>query len=240
MRIDINLFLRAGKQLRSLACNLTGQRLFVVKIFQKGRMLSTKLQIFRRSCYSTKRSLLPYYFQRCYYAQPASKIPEQDPKVLKIYEGITKGHRGSLAQGITLVETLHPEKYKQAQKLLSKAVRFSKRELRFSSGQKTSFRVGFSGPPGAGKSSFIEVFGKLLTTQGHKVAVLAVDPSSSRTGGSLLGDKTRMTELSRDPNAYIRPSPTSGTLGKHHINNISDYISIQDADDDMHADSQKA
>ncbi|KXJ17418.1 methylmalonic aciduria type A homolog, mitochondrial [Exaiptasia diaphana] len=176
-------------------------------------MLSTKLLIFRRSCYATKRSSLPYHFQRWYYAQTASKIPDQDPKVLQIYEGITKGHRGSLAQGITLVETLHPEKYKQAQKLLSKAVRFSKRELTFSSGQKSSFRVGFSGPPGAGKSSFIEVFGKLLTTQGHKVAVLAVDPSSSRTGGSLLGDKTRMTELSRDPNAYIRPSPTSGTLG---------------------------
>ncbi|XP_075470277.1 methylmalonic aciduria type A protein, mitochondrial isoform X3 [Ascaphus truei] len=72
---------------------------------------------------------------------------------------------------------------------------------------------GLSGPPGAGKSTFIECFGKMLTEEGHKVAVLAVDPSSSTSGGSLLGDKTRMTELSRDMNAYIRPSPTRGTLG---------------------------
>ncbi|XP_021251134.1 methylmalonic aciduria type A protein, mitochondrial isoform X3 [Numida meleagris] len=72
---------------------------------------------------------------------------------------------------------------------------------------------GLSGPPGAGKSTFIECFGKMLTERGHKVSVLAVDPSSSTSGGSLLGDKTRMTELSRDMNAYIRPSPTRGTLG---------------------------
>src|SRR5688500_17472794 len=73
--------------------------------------------------------------------------------------------------------------------------------------------TGLSGPPGAGKSSFIEVFGKFLTGNGHKVAVLAVDPSSATTGGSLLGDRTRMTELTRDSNAYIRPSPAKGHLG---------------------------
>ncbi|NXU87863.1 MMAA protein, partial [Xiphorhynchus elegans] len=73
--------------------------------------------------------------------------------------------------------------------------------------------LGLSGPPGAGKSTFIECFGKMLTERKHKVSVLAVDPSSSTSGGSLLGDKTRMTELSRDMNAYIRPSPTRGTLG---------------------------
>ncbi|KAI3353084.1 hypothetical protein L3Q82_019647 [Scortum barcoo] len=73
--------------------------------------------------------------------------------------------------------------------------------------------VCLSGPPGAGKSSFIEVVGKMLTSRGHKVSVLAVDPSSCTTGGSLMGDKTRMTELSRDMDAFIRPSPTSGTLG---------------------------
>ncbi|XP_074651368.1 methylmalonic aciduria type A homolog, mitochondrial-like isoform X2 [Tubulanus polymorphus] len=78
---------------------------------------------------------------------------------------------------------------------------------------KNTFRIGLSGPPGAGKSTFIERFGKFLTSQGQKVAVLAVDPSSSTTGGSLLGDKTRMPELSCDMNAYIRPSPTSGNLG---------------------------
>ncbi|NWX01117.1 MMAA protein, partial [Caloenas nicobarica] len=73
--------------------------------------------------------------------------------------------------------------------------------------------VGLSGPPGAGKSTFIECLGKMLTERKHKVSVLAVDPSSSTSGGSLLGDKTRMTELSRDTSAYIRPSPTRGTLG---------------------------
>lgn len=182
-------------------------------------MFSSKL-LFHRSLFvfRSKRLAPPCCSLRCYYTQQTSTVSaEEDPKLLHIFEGITKGNRGSLAQGITLVETLHPEKYKQAQKLLSKAVRFCKRELKFPSGQKTSFRIGFSGPPGAGKSSFIEVFGKLLTSQGHKVSVLAVDPSSSRTGGSLLGDKTRMTELSRDPKAYIRPSPTSGTLGKYCI-----------------------
>lgn len=73
--------------------------------------------------------------------------------------------------------------------------------------------LGLSGPPGSGKSTFIEVFGKILTKMGKKVAVLAVDPSSSTTGGSLLGDKTRMPELTRDTNAFIRPSPTRGHLG---------------------------
>jgi LAO/AO transport system kinase len=76
-----------------------------------------------------------------------------------------------------------------------------------------SLRIGISGIPGAGKSTFIEAFGSHLIGQGHKVAVLAVDPSSPRSGGSLLGDKTRMETLSRDPNAFIRPTPTSGSLG---------------------------
>ncbi|KAF9581114.1 hypothetical protein BGW38_001988 [Lunasporangiospora selenospora] len=75
-----------------------------------------------------------------------------------------------------------------------------------------SFRIGLSGPPGVGKSTFIEAFGMYLVSLGHKVSVLAVDPSSARTGGSILGDKTRMTELSRDDNAYVRPSPSRGTL----------------------------
>jgi len=75
------------------------------------------------------------------------------------------------------------------------------------------FIIGLSGPPGAGKSTFIEIIGKKLTSEGHKVAVLAVDPSSSTTGGSLLGDKTRMPELTKDMNAYIRPSPSRGHLG---------------------------
>ncbi|KAF9954787.1 hypothetical protein BGZ72_004296 [Mortierella alpina] len=76
-----------------------------------------------------------------------------------------------------------------------------------------SFRIGLSGPPGVGKSTFIEAFGMYLVSKGHRVSVLAVDPSSSRTGGSILGDKTRMTELSRSTMAYVRPSPSRGTLG---------------------------
>ncbi|KAG0005317.1 hypothetical protein BGZ65_011450 [Modicella reniformis] len=76
-----------------------------------------------------------------------------------------------------------------------------------------SFRIGLSGPPGVGKSTFIEAFGMNLLSKGHRVSVLAVDPSSARTGGSILGDKTRMTELSRDTRAYVRPSPSRGTLG---------------------------
>src|SRR5207344_1760067 len=74
-------------------------------------------------------------------------------------------------------------------------------------------RIGITGVPGVGKSTFIEALGCLLIEQGHKVAVLAVDPSSSRTGGSILGDKTRMARLAADPRAYVRPSPSAGTLG---------------------------
>lgn len=142
-----------------------------------------------------------------------NKIEEDDLKVQRLFQGIIQGQRGSLAQAITLVETLHPRKYNQAQKLLSKVVKYSRNAPQFSNGQHCSFRIGLSGPPGGGKSTFIETFGSFLTSRNHQVAVLAVDPSSSTTGGSLLGDKTRMTELSRNPNAYIRPSPSSGTLG---------------------------
>lgn len=148
------------------------------------------------------------------WARNLTTVDDEDPKIARLFEGVIKGHRASLASAITLVESFHPTKYQQAQTLLSKVLKYSKEQLRYANGQQTSFRVGFSGPPGGGKSTFIEALGRLLTDQGHRVAVLAVDPSSSRTGGSLLGDKTRMTELSRDPNAYIRPSPSSGTLGK--------------------------
>lgn len=142
-----------------------------------------------------------------------AQIEHEDQKVQRLFQGIIQGQRGSLAQAITLVETLHPLKYHQAQKLLSKVAKYSKKAPPFSNGQRCSFRIGLSGPPGGGKSTFIEAFGSFLTSKNHQVAVLAVDPSSSTTGGSLLGDKTRMTELSRDPHAYIRPSPSSGTLG---------------------------
>lgn len=144
--------------------------------------------------------------------------------IQRLFQGIIRGDRGSLAQAITLVETLHPSKYHQAQKLLARVVKYSKHAPPFSNARHCSFRIGLSGPPGGGKSTFIETFGTFLTNRKHQVAVLAVDPSSSTTGGSLLGDKTRMTELSRNPNAYIRPSPSSGTLGNKLLLNSQNLL----------------
>lgn len=116
------------------------------------------------------------------------------------------GSRRALAKAMTLVESGHPEHERQAQALLS--------ELLPRAGQApNSVRIGLTGVPGVGKSTFIEAFGLYLAEQGHKVAVLAVDPSSSRTGGSIMGDKTRMPRLTVHPNAFIRPSPSAGTLG---------------------------
>nr|XP_057930490.1 methylmalonic aciduria type A protein, mitochondrial isoform X1 [Doryrhamphus excisus] len=152
----------------------------------------------------------------------------------KLYDGLIGGQRAALAESITLVETQHPRKKELAQVLLQRVLSYRREQENRNDGKPLAFRVGLSGPPGAGKSSFIEVVGKMLTGRGHKVSVLAVDPSSCTTGGiifgvehmttmspdlssviagSLMGDKTRMTELSRDMNAFIRPSPTSGTLG---------------------------
>ncbi|XP_033942055.1 methylmalonic aciduria type A protein, mitochondrial isoform X2 [Pseudochaenichthys georgianus] len=131
----------------------------------------------------------------------------------KLYEGLIGGQRASLAESITLVETQHPRKKELAQVLLQRVLAYRREQESRNGGKPLAFRVGLSGPPGAGKSSFIEVVGKMLTGRGHKVSVLAVDPSSCTTGGSLMGDKTRMTELSRDMDAFIRPSPASGTLG---------------------------
>ncbi|XP_004645508.2 methylmalonic aciduria type A protein, mitochondrial [Octodon degus] len=131
----------------------------------------------------------------------------------KLYTGLIQGHRACLAEAITLVESTHNRKKELAQVLLQRVLVHHREQEQLNNGKPLAFRVGLSGPPGAGKSTFIEYFGKMLTERGHKLSVLAVDPSSCTTGGSLLGDKTRMTELSRDMNAYIRPSPTSGTLG---------------------------
>jgi LAO/AO transport system kinase len=115
---------------------------------------------------------------------------------------IAAGERRALARAITLVESGRPDHRVQATALLAAL------------GQdKQALRIGLSGTPGVGKSTFIESFGLMLTGQGLRVAVLAVDPSSSRSGGSILGDKTRMDLLSRDPNAFIRPSPSQTHLG---------------------------
>jgi LAO/AO transport system kinase len=117
--------------------------------------------------------------------------------------GVLAGDRGVLARAITLVESTRADHRALAQELLV--------ELLPHSGG--AHRVGVTGVPGVGKSTFVDALGTMLTAAGHRVAVLAVDPSSTRTGGSILGDKTRMARLAVDPAAFIRPSPTSGTLG---------------------------
>jgi LAO/AO transport system kinase len=118
-------------------------------------------------------------------------------------KGVLAGERGTLSKAITLVESRRPDHRALAQQLLVDL-------LPHAGG---AHRVGVTGVPGAGKSTFIDALGTTLTEAGHRVAVLAVDPSSTRTGGSILGDKTRMARLATDPAAFIRPSPTSGTLG---------------------------
>jgi LAO/AO transport system kinase len=116
---------------------------------------------------------------------------------------LVDGDRRSLARSITLVESTRPDHRSQASALLDAV-------LDRTGG---AIRLGITGTPGAGKSTFIEELGGHLTAAGHRVAVLAVDPSSSRSGGSILGDKTRMERLARDPHAFIRPSPSGGSVG---------------------------
>ncbi|MCF8230927.1 MAG: methylmalonyl Co-A mutase-associated GTPase MeaB [Bacteroidales bacterium] len=118
-------------------------------------------------------------------------------------DSILSGDRYMLSRAITLIESSAPKHQEKAQDIVEKCLPYSG----------NSIRIGITGVPGVGKSTFIESVGKHLTGQGHKLAVLAVDPSSNRSKGSILGDKTRMTELSTDENAFIRPSPASGSLG---------------------------
>lgn len=128
---------------------------------------------------------------------PATQAPDDLAALIR------SGDRSGLARAITLVESTRPDHRARAQQLL----------LDLSPDVGDALRVGITGVPGVGKSTTIEALGMYLIEQGHRVAVLAVDPSSTRTGGSILGDKTRMGRLSVHPDAYIRPSPTSGTLG---------------------------
>ena len=124
-----------------------------------------------------------------------------DPALLA--ERIRKGERVALARAITLVESSRADHQRAAQELLALILPDTGRAI----------RLGLSGAPGVGKSTFTEAFGTFLTGRGHKVAVLAIAPSAARSGGSILGDKTRMEMLARDPNAFIRPSPAGRTLG---------------------------
>jgi len=116
---------------------------------------------------------------------------------------ILQGNRRAIAKAITLLESTRPESFEQGQELLESLLPHAGQAL----------RIGITGVPGVGKSTFIEAIGLFLIEQGHRVAVLAVDPSSQLTGGSIMGDKTRMNELAQHPHAFIRPSPSSGILG---------------------------
>ncbi len=127
--------------------------------------------------------------------------PATDPETLA--DGVLKGDRAAIGRAITLVESRNAARRRQAQTMLQALLPHT--------GQ--AYRVGVTGVPGVGKSTFIEALGQNLIADGRKVAVLAVDPTSSRTRGSILGDKTRMAKLAADRNAFIRPSPSSGTLG---------------------------
>ncbi len=118
-------------------------------------------------------------------------------------EGILQGNITILAQAITLVESNNPAHYAQAQDIIERCLPYSGK----------SVRIGITGVPGAGKSSFIEAVGNMITSLKHKLAVLAIDPSSERSGGSILGDKTRMESICHNPDIFVRPSPSAGSLG---------------------------
>ncbi|PIE59068.1 MAG: methylmalonyl Co-A mutase-associated GTPase MeaB [Desulfobulbus propionicus] len=132
---------------------------------------------------------------------PRFKRPKLTPE--QFAEGVLSGDRGILGRAITMVESNLPQHTLQAQEILKHLLPHTGK----------SMRVGITGVPGVGKSTFIESLGCYLLEKGHKVAVLAVDPSSSISGGSILGDKTRMEKLGRDERCFIRPSPSGGTLG---------------------------
>lgn len=127
----------------------------------------------------------------------------KQPNTQTYVDAIRSGDRVLLSRAITLVESQLEKHQKQAEEILEKCMPFSG----------NSFRMAITGTPGVGKSSLIESFTKVLLSEGHKVAILAIDPSSQKTKGSILGDKTRMQELSMNENVYIRPSPAGNTLG---------------------------
>jgi GTPase len=135
------------------------------------------------------------------YRKPAGRDDRNNIDALAA--SVREGGRVAVARAITLIESRKPEHRAQARRLLTL--------LNDAAGR--SHRIGITGVPGVGKSTLIDAFGSVLTSLGHRVAVLAVDPSSTRSGGAILGDKTRMAQLAIDPNAFIRPSPSSGTLG---------------------------
>lgn len=142
-------------------------------------------------------SIINPYLQR-------NRFRRRQYSVSEMVEGILKGDVTILSQAVTLVESVNPEHYAKAQEVINKCLPYSGK----------SVRIGISGVPGAGKSTSIDQFGcHVLKRNGGKLAVLAIDPSSERSKGSILGDKTRMEKLTQENNAFIRPSPTAGSLG---------------------------
>jgi LAO/AO transport system kinase len=134
-------------------------------------------------------------------SEPLSRRPDED--TAQIAAALRRGDRATLARAITLIESRRADRQRAAQTLVQAILPWTGKAI----------RVGVTGIPGVGKSTTIDSLGTFLTARGHKVAVLAVDPSSVRSGGSILGDKTRMARLATDPSAFIRPSPAAGTLG---------------------------
>mgnify|MGYP000076199750 CR=1 FL=1 len=135
-----------------------------------------------------------------------SRIREErksEPTVAELVKGIVNGDKSSLGRAITLIESTQKTHLQKANEIIEKCL----------TQNVDSIRIGITGVPGVGKSTFIETLGKTLAQEGNKVAVLAIDPTSTQNKGSILGDKTRMAGLAKAPNAYIRPSPTSESLG---------------------------
>ena len=131
------------------------------------------------------------------------RVKGSERSVSEYVDGILSGNRVILSQAVTLVESVRPEHQETAQAIIEQCLPHAGKAI----------RVGITGVPGSGKSTSIDAFGMYLLGKGHKLAVLAIDPSSERSKGSILGDKTRMEKLSVEPNAFIRPSPSAGSLG---------------------------
>eukprot|EP00049_Salpingoeca_infusionum_P016046 m.321485 g.321485 ORF g.321485 m.321485 type:complete len:376 (-) comp15998_c0_seq2:2368-3495(-) len=162
------------------------------------------------------------YFQS-FHTQATSQITSTTKNLA---DGVCEGHRTALARAITLVESVNPARHQQAQLMLSQILQHSTKAGNI---ERPTVRIGISGPPGVGKSTFIEAFGSfLLNSLGKRLAVLTIDPSSTLTRGSILGDKTRMPTLSSDKRAFVRPSPSGGTLGGV-ARNTSDTITLVEA-----------